>query len=59
VTDDNAARLLQDSLSALHYSPEPRVVQKLVESAERSGQAQLAQWHRSQLRRVYGAAAAR
>jgi len=54
VTDDNAARLLQDSLSALHYSPEPRVVQKLVESAERSGQSQLAQWHRSQMQRHYG-----
>jgi O-antigen ligase len=37
VTHQNAAALLPDALQALHFSPEPRVIEKIIESAELLG----------------------
>ena len=54
VTAQNAEAMLAASQALLHYSPEPRVVRRLIESAEQAGQKELAQWHRQQLQKVYG-----
>jgi hypothetical protein len=54
VTPDNAAALLQLSQDVLHYSPEPRVIDKLIESARLSGQTALADWHEARKATVYG-----
>ena len=51
---DNAQALLAASLAALHYSPEPRVVERVIESARLSGQPALADWHAAQKQAVYG-----
>ena len=53
-TADNAQALLAASLSALHYSPEPRVIDRVIESARLSGQPALAEWHAAQKQVVYG-----
>ena len=53
-TPDNAQALLAASLSALHYSPEPRVIDRVIESARLSGQPALADWHAAQKQVVYG-----
>jgi O-antigen ligase len=49
VTPDNARWVLQQSLQALHYSPEPRVIHRLIDSAELLGEHELAQLHRERL----------
>lgn len=54
VTPDNARAMLQASLAMLHYSPEARVVDKLIESAQLAGQPELAAWHEAQKEAVYG-----
>ncbi|MBM3386738.1 MAG: polymerase [Betaproteobacteria bacterium] len=51
---DNASAMLASSERMLHYSPEPRVVQRLIDSARLLGREELAQWHTQQLQRVYG-----
>jgi len=38
----------------LHYSPEPRVIDKLIESARLANEETLARWHESQKAAVYG-----
>ena len=53
-TPDNAQALLAASLAALHYSPEPRIIDRVVESARLSGQPALADWHAAQKQVVYG-----
>ena len=53
-TPENAPALLAASLSALHYSPEPRVIDRVIESARLSGQSELADWHAAQKQAVYG-----
>lgn len=53
VTDENAQAQLQASLTVLRYSPEPRVIHKLIDSARRSGQDELAHWHLRQKQRAY------
>ena len=53
-TADNAQALLAASLAALHYSPEPRVIERVIESARLSGQPALADWHAAQKQAVYG-----
>ena len=55
VTPENAADMLQASQAMLHYSPEPRVIDKLIDSARRSGRDELAQWHTLQKQKVYAA----
>lgn len=54
VTADNAHDMLDASLSVLHYSPEPRVIDKLIASAHLTGQDALANWHQAQKQKVYG-----
>ena len=49
VTPDNARWVLQQSQQALHYSPEPRVIHRLIDSAELLGEHDLAQLHRARL----------
>jgi O-antigen ligase len=56
VRPDNAAAMLAMSQAALHYSPEPRVIEQVIASARLVGQAELAQWHEAQKAAVYGAA---
>ena len=38
----------------LHYSPEPRVIERLIDSAHLAGREDLVDLHRRQLVRVYG-----
>ncbi len=54
VTPHNAQAMLTASQAMLHYSPEPRVIDKVVQSARLSGQEDLARWHEAQLKSVYG-----
>lgn len=54
VEPENAQTLLDASLATLHDSPEPRVIDKLVDSARLLGQNDLADWHASQKQKVYG-----
>ena len=54
VTAQNAAAMLRVSQAMLHNSPEPRVIQKLIESARLTGREDLAQWHQAQMQAVYG-----
>lgn len=51
---ENAASMLQASQSMLHYSPEPRVIDKLIESARLTNEEGLARWHETQKAAVYG-----
>lgn len=55
VNADNAPAILQASQRLLHYSPEPRVIDKLIESARLSGQTELAAWYEARKAAVYGA----
>jgi hypothetical protein len=54
VTQQNASAMLQASRAVLHYSPEPRVIDKLIESARLSGREDLARWHQAHQQAVYG-----
>ena len=54
VTADNAADMLKQGLELLHYSPEPKVVRKVVEAARLQGDAQTASRHASGLKAAYG-----
>jgi hypothetical protein len=52
---DNAAALYADALQTLHYSPEPRVIGAVLESARLLGQETVATEHiRRQWQTVYG-----
>ncbi len=53
VNEENAAWVLQTSQDMLHYSPEPRVVRALIDSAQRLGLQTLANEHRQRLRQAY------
>ena len=46
VTPQNAEWVLATSLEMLHYSPEPKVVKPLIQSAQLLGRHDLADWHR-------------
>lgn len=50
---DNAPWMLEESLALLHHSPEPRILTKLIQSAELTGDQALADWHRQQFQAVY------
>lgn len=54
VTENNASAMLQASQALLHYSPEPRVIDKLIESARLVHEDALANWHAAQKAAVYG-----
>jgi len=53
VNEENAAWVLQTSQDMLHYSPEPRVVRALIDSAQRLGLQTLASEHQQRLRQAY------
>jgi len=53
VRADNAPWMLEETLALLHHSPEPRILTKLIQSAELTGDHALADWHREQFRAVY------
>ena len=57
LTTDNAQAMVLASQAALHYSPEPKVIGKLIQSARLTGNEALAQWHETQQQKVYGAKA--
>lgn len=53
LTRANAAWMLENAEKALHYSPEPRVVEKLVESAALQGRESLALVHLARFRAAF------
>jgi len=53
VTPQNASWVLATSLEMLHYSPEPRVVEQLIKSAQLLGQHDLADLHRARWLQVF------
>jgi hypothetical protein len=55
LTRENAAWTLETSLALLHYSPEPRVIQKVIESATMLGREELAVEHLARFRAAFPA----
>jgi hypothetical protein len=55
LTRENAAWTLESAQKALHYSPEPRVVEKMVESAAFLGRESLALVHLARFRAAFPA----
>jgi O-antigen ligase len=53
VTQENAAWVLQTSQDMLHYSPEPRVIHRLIDSAQLLGQQTLAREHQQRMRQAF------
>lgn len=53
VHEGNARAMLEASLLALHTSPEPRVIEKLLDSARLLGEDVLYETHRKHFQRVY------
>ncbi len=47
VTADNAPQMLATGLNMLHYSPEPKVIRKVIEAAHRVGDEETAQQHKA------------
>ena len=52
-TRDNAAWLLPAALQTLHYSPEPRVITQVIESASLLGRDELALTHLARFRAAF------
>jgi hypothetical protein len=53
VHEGNARAMLEDSLRAMHTSPEPRVIEKLLDSAQLLGEEALYEAHKKHFQRVY------
>lgn len=53
VRPDNARAMLQASLQLMHTSPEPRVIEKLLDSAHLLGEHELYTLHRQRFKSVY------
>ena len=47
VTDENAPQMLATGLALLHYSPEPKVIRKVIDAAQRVGNERMAAKHRT------------
>ncbi len=47
LTPENAARMLVSGQAMLHYSPEPKVIRKVIEAAEMTGDKVTAERHRA------------
>jgi hypothetical protein len=45
VTPENATHLLEKGQTMLHYSPEPKVIRKVIEAAQMVGDVKTAQQH--------------
>ncbi len=54
VTDENAAPMLANGLVLLHYSPEPQVIRKVIDAAQRLGDEKTAATHRRWLKVAFG-----
>jgi hypothetical protein len=59
VTAENAAQLCDQALQLLHFSPEPRVVEKLIESAVLLGRDDEAAYYLARYRAAFPEAHAR
>jgi hypothetical protein len=55
LTRDNAQWTLNTALAMLHYSPEPRVIEKAIESATLLGRQDEAVWHAARYRAAFPA----
>jgi hypothetical protein len=53
LTRDNAASMLDAATLSLHLSAEPRVIEKVIESAVMLGQDDIAKWHMLRYQRAY------
>ena len=53
VNEGNARAMLENSLRAMHTSPEPRVIEKLLDSAQLLGEDALYEAHKKHFQRVY------
>jgi Virulence factor membrane-bound polymerase, C-terminal len=53
VNKGNARAMLEASLEAMHTSPEPRVIEKLLDSAQLLGEDVLFEAHQKHFKRVY------
>lgn len=53
VTLENAAQMLRMGEAMLHYSPEPRVIRKVIAAATLVGDTQRAQWHTKLLKAAF------
>ena len=55
VTPENATHLLEKGQTMLHYSPEPKVIRKVIEAAQMVGDVQTAQEHQRLMRIAFPA----
>jgi O-antigen ligase len=53
VTADNAAHMLATGLELLHYSPEPKVIRKVIEAAELIGDEKTAEHHKALMKAAF------
>lgn len=53
---DDAASVMASAQALIAYSPEPRVIERLIESATLAGQDELALWHLARYRAAFPAA---
>lgn len=53
---DNAASVMASAQALIAYSPEPRVIERLIEGATLAGQDELALWHLARYRAAFPAA---
>jgi O-antigen ligase len=53
LTQQNAAQLLKASEALLHYSPEPRIIERVIESSLVLSRNDSAQWHMERYRRAW------
>lgn len=53
LTRENAQWSLDESLALLHYSPEPKLIEKAVESATMLGRDDVALWHLARFRAAF------
>jgi O-antigen ligase len=55
LTQENASMQNAMALRLLHYSPEPRVIEKIIESAELLGRSKEVLWHQTRFRAAFSA----
>lgn len=53
VTADNAAQVLRQGLQILHFSPEPRVIEKVIDSARLLGREDVVAWQVPRFRAAF------
>jgi hypothetical protein len=50
ITPENAAHMLQAGQQMLHYSPEPKVIRKVIEAAHKVGDEKTAEQHKARMK---------